>query len=121
MQRLIDARLDAVFDLYDELIASLDGAQLRQSLPVPSNPIGMQLWCVVGARETWARAMETGTWGPFRCSISSFEDVQKPRACRQRAGEQRRGLLMVIAHSYAARLRQFESARRLRKIAACGA
>jgi hypothetical protein len=78
VQHLIDARLDAVFGLYDELIASLDGAQLRQSLPVPSNPIGMQLWCVVGARETWARAMETGTWGPFGCSIASFEDTQKP-------------------------------------------
>jgi hypothetical protein len=67
-----------VFALYDELIASLDGAQLRQSLPVPSNPIGMQLWCVVGARETWARAMNTGTWGPFKCSIGSFQDTQKP-------------------------------------------
>jgi hypothetical protein len=78
MQHLIDARLDAVFALYDELIASLDGAQLRRSLPVPSNPIGMQLWCVVGARETWARAMETGTWGPFKCSIGSFQDTQKP-------------------------------------------
>ena len=78
MQQLIDARLEALFDLYAEIIASLDGAQLRQSLPVPSNPIGMQLWCVVGARETWARAMETGTWGPFGCSIGSFEDTQKP-------------------------------------------
>ncbi len=78
MQHLIDARLDAVFGLYDELIASLDGTQLRQSLPVPSNPIGMQLWCVVGGRETWARALETGTWGPFGCSIASFEDTQQP-------------------------------------------
>lgn len=76
VQRLIDARLDAVFGLYDELIASIDGAKLRQSLPVPSNRIGMQLWCVVGARETWARAMEKGTWGPFGCSIGSFEDAQ---------------------------------------------
>lgn len=80
MQRLIDARLEAVFALYDELIAALDGAQLWQSLPVPSNPIGMQLWCVVGARETWARAMKEGTWGPFGCSIASFEDTQKPDA-----------------------------------------
>ena len=45
---------------------------------MPSNPIGMQLWCVVGARETWARAMTTGTWGPFACSIASFEDTQNP-------------------------------------------
>jgi hypothetical protein len=75
---LIDARLDAVFGLYDELVASLDSAQLSQSLPVPSNRLGMQLWCVVGARETWARAMEQGTWGPFGCSIASMEDSQTP-------------------------------------------
>jgi len=78
VQQLIDTRLDAAFGLYDELIAALDADQLRQSLPVPSNPIGMQLWCVVGARETWARAMTTGTWGPFGCSIASFEDAQNP-------------------------------------------
>lgn len=78
MQRLIDVRLDAAFGLYDELIAALAGAQLRQSLPVPSNPIGMQLWCVVGARETWARAMEVGTWGPFACSLASFNEAMEP-------------------------------------------
>jgi hypothetical protein len=76
LQHLIDTRLDALFELYDELIASLDDTQLRQSLPVPSNPIGLQLWCVVGARETWAHALETGTWGPFACSIASFEDTR---------------------------------------------
>lgn len=74
---MIDARLDAVFALYAELIDALEDAQLQQSLPVPSNPIGLQLWCVVGARETWTRALETGTWGPFGCSIGSFEDTRK--------------------------------------------
>ena len=73
----IDARLDAAFALYAELVEAVDESELRRSLPVPSNPIGMQLWCVVGARETWTRALETGTWGPFRCSIASFEDTSK--------------------------------------------
>src|SRR5688572_10389031 len=78
LQHLIDTRLESVFGLYDELVASLHETQLRQSLPVPSNPIGMQLWCVVSARETWARAMHTGAWGPFECSIASFQDTQDP-------------------------------------------
>jgi hypothetical protein len=77
LQRLIDARLDATFALYAELIDALDEADLRRSLPVPSNPIGLQLWCVVGARETWARALETGTWGPFYCSIAGVEETRK--------------------------------------------
>jgi len=77
LQRLIDARLDATFALYAELIDALDEADLRRSLPVPSNPIGLQLWCVVGARETWARALETGTWGPFRCSLGGVEETRR--------------------------------------------
>lgn len=77
LQRLIDARLDATFALYAELIDALDEADLRRSLPVPSNPIGLQLWCVVGARETWARALETGTWGPFRCSLAGVEETRR--------------------------------------------
>ena len=76
LQRLIDARLDATFALYAELIDALDEPQLAQSLPVPSNPIGLQLWCVVGARETWARALESGTWGPFHCSIGGIEETR---------------------------------------------
>jgi hypothetical protein len=82
MPDLIDQRLDAVFALYEELVASLDGDQLRRSLPVPSNRIGLQLWCVVGARETWARSMPSGTWGPFDCSIRRFEDAFDPAEMR---------------------------------------
>jgi len=78
MQQLIDARLDVTFALYEELAATLSPDQLRQSLPVPSNHIGLQLWCVIGARETWARSLASGTWGPFACSIQSFEDSHKP-------------------------------------------
>jgi uncharacterized damage-inducible protein DinB len=84
MPDLVDARLDGVFALYDELAAAIDAVQLRQSLPVPSNSIGLQLWCVVGARETWARAMESGRWGPFRCSITSFADTHDPAVVRRR-------------------------------------
>jgi hypothetical protein len=84
---LIDQHLDAAFSLYDELAESLDATQLRASLPVPSNPIGMQLWCVVGARETWTRAMPSGTWGPFGCSIDSFADTHSPDVMRTRLAE----------------------------------
>lgn len=77
LQRLIDARLDATFALYAELIDALEEPHLARSLPVPSNPIGLQLWCVVGARETWARALETGRWGPFRCSIGGVEETRR--------------------------------------------
>jgi hypothetical protein len=78
----IDRRLEAVFELYGDLAQILDADLLRRSLPVPSNPIGMQLWCVVGARETWARAMESAEWGPFGCSITRFSDTQDEQLMR---------------------------------------
>lgn len=87
MPDLIDQHLDAVFALYDELAAALDGEQLRASLPVPSNPIGMQLWCVVGARETWARSLESGFWGPFNCSIASFADTHEAKVMQAKLAD----------------------------------
>ena len=81
--RMLDAHLDESFALFDELVASLTGDDLRRKLPVPSNVIGAQLWCVVGARESWARAIVSGAWAGFSCSITSFDDVVRPEAMRQ--------------------------------------
>ncbi|MPZ99968.1 MAG: hypothetical protein GEU80_11675 [Dehalococcoidia bacterium] len=71
MQKLLRDRLDQSFSLYDELASSLDGAQLRQKLPVPSNTLGEQLWCVIGSRESWARAIELGAWDAWGCSVDA--------------------------------------------------
>lgn len=83
MTDLVDEHLDTVFRLYDELAATLDAQQLGQGLPVPSNRIGAQLWCVVGARETYASAMASGVWGPFSCSLTASE-VEVPAALQSK-------------------------------------
>jgi hypothetical protein len=60
------------FDLYRELIESLDESQLSTSLPnLPSNTIGEQIWCVVGARESYSRAIHANGWSGFSCSLTS--------------------------------------------------
>jgi len=65
-------------DLYDELITELPEAALTMKLPgIPSNAIGHQLWCVVGARESFARAIQAGAWSGFSCSLNSDESRQK--------------------------------------------
>jgi hypothetical protein len=43
----------------------------------PSNTIGSQFWCIVGARESYARAFELGSWQGFSCSL---KDVGSPTA-----------------------------------------
>jgi hypothetical protein len=75
LDQRLDAQLDESFAMYGELIGSLAGEDLARKLPVPSNIIGAQLWCVVGARESWARAIEKGAWDGFACSITGSDAV----------------------------------------------
>jgi hypothetical protein len=45
-----------------------------------SNTIGAQFWCIVGARESYARAFEAGVWQGFACSLQSTEAPDVVRA-----------------------------------------
>lgn len=63
---------DRSFRLYRDLISSLDDSALLSDLPnLPSNTMGLQLWCVVGARESYARAIRSNEWCGFSCSLES--------------------------------------------------
>ena len=63
---------DRSFAMYKDLIGALDEAALLSDLPnLPSNTIGLQLWCVVGARESYARAIRANEWRGFACSLES--------------------------------------------------
>jgi hypothetical protein len=61
------------FDAYAELVATVDGDALRERLGPPKHKsLGEHLWCVIGARESYARALEAGEWPGFACSMKSF-------------------------------------------------
>jgi hypothetical protein len=76
-------RFERTTNLYLELVASLTPELLRSDLRgLPSNTLGAQLWCVVGARESYARAAKAGAWQGFSCRLSRA-DVQDPEAIRQ--------------------------------------
>jgi hypothetical protein len=56
--------------LTQDLVVHLDGQALGLDLPnLPSNRIASQLWCIVGARESYLRAMQAGDWQGFSCSL----------------------------------------------------
>jgi hypothetical protein len=79
MSDVLARRLAAAFDLHAVLAATLDEAALASNLgELPSNTIGAQFWCVVGARESYARAIENGSWAGFSCSLSAA-DTRVPR------------------------------------------
>ncbi|HEY8171290.1 MAG TPA: hypothetical protein VIH24_09380, partial [Candidatus Limnocylindria bacterium] len=67
--------LDRSFGLYRDLVPLLDRAVLSSRLgALPSNTVGAQLWCVVGARESYARAIVAGTWAGFSCWLDATGD-----------------------------------------------
>ena len=70
MRRLLKTRLERAFALTADLVEHLEEEALGADLPdLPSNRMSGQLWCVVGARESYAAAIEAGAWQGFSCSL----------------------------------------------------
>jgi hypothetical protein len=75
MRQLLKRRLERAFALTADLVGHLDGAALGADLPnLPSNRVSGQLWCVVGARESYSAAIVAGGWQGFSCSLKAPGD-----------------------------------------------
>lgn len=71
-------RLERSFGMYRDLLADLgEGALTSRLGDLRSNTIGAQLWCVVGARESYSRAIEARQWSGFSCSLDDTSDPTK--------------------------------------------
>ncbi len=76
------------FGMYRDLAESLDARALAAHLgELPSNAIGAQLWCVVGARESYARAIGVGRWAGFTCSLDDTGDPDEVLASLDRSAD----------------------------------
>ena len=74
MREAVAARLRLAMVLYEDLVAALPEEALGMRLPeLPSNSIGSQLWCVVGARESYVKAIRAGRWQGFACRVTRDE------------------------------------------------
>jgi hypothetical protein len=74
----VEESFERSFALYRDLMRALDATTLGSRITgVRSNSVGSQLWCVVGARESYSRAIAAGAWSGFTCSL---EDTGDPRA-----------------------------------------
>jgi hypothetical protein len=61
-------------ELYLDLVGSLSAAHLGARLAeTPSNTIGGQLWCVLGARESYPRAARAGGWQGFTSPVTAAQ------------------------------------------------
>ena len=71
MKNTIKEKLERSFKLYEELIGFLSEDALAKKLPgLPSNELGQQLWCVIGARNSYLKALEAGEWKGFECPMA---------------------------------------------------
>jgi hypothetical protein len=68
--QLLINHLKRAFALTADLIQHLPEEALGQKLgDLPSNTIGQQLWCVIGARESYLKAVVNNGWSGFGCSL----------------------------------------------------
>jgi hypothetical protein len=69
---ILKGNLERAFTLTHDLVLYIEENSLTLDLPnLPSNQISGQLWCMVGARESYLKAIEAGEWSGFSCSLKS--------------------------------------------------
>lgn len=80
----ISDRLHRSQVLYTSLVETMDEKYLAQKLPkLPSNTVGQQLWCVIGARNSYLKAAQAGKWSGFSCPLSWEDTVSKKQVLAQ--------------------------------------
>ena len=63
------------FNSYADLV-SVSNIELSKKLDVPKHKsLGEHLWCIVGARESYAKALKAGEWDGFNCSMKEFSQT----------------------------------------------
>lgn len=68
---------------YDYL-AVLSPTDLSLRLPFPeSQDLLYQLWCMVGAHESYLRELQAGSWQGFSCSLDALQDYTLEAIARQ--------------------------------------
>ncbi|MEM8875607.1 MAG: hypothetical protein AAGD32_15280 [Planctomycetota bacterium] len=97
-------RLDRSVGLYRELPERCDRDALGSKLPgLPSNTIGAQLWCVVGARESYVKSIAAGRWSGFSCSLAEPGHPERVREALTRSEEAAREAVSGLAEFDATR------------------
>lgn len=83
-------RVSRSLRLSSDLAAALDSPALGcRNGTSKSNTIGQQFWCVIGARESYAKAILQSNWQGFACSLTKDDvhDVTAIRAALERSRE----------------------------------
>jgi hypothetical protein len=81
MRETMVQSLEKRIQSYADLVAMIDSAALGEKLNVPKDKsVAEHLWCIVGARESYARALAAGEWQGFSCSMTTYDRESFERA-----------------------------------------
>ena len=73
MRDVIVENLRQRLGFYADLAAQVDDETIKAQLSVASHrSLGEHLWCVVGTRESFARAISAGEMRGWACSVANF-------------------------------------------------
>lgn len=82
MVEAIVKRSNRTFLLTRDLATVLPEHALQFKLgDLPSNTIGEQFWCMVGARESYLKAMRNAGWAGFSCSLTDTASKEMVMSC----------------------------------------
>ena len=74
MNELLRRRFTRANSLYLDFVDAVSPEQLGSHLAdLPSDTVGHQLWCVLGARESYPRAARAGEWQGFTSPVTADE------------------------------------------------
>ncbi len=79
MREKVIEHIKMLFRAHQELAEFLPEEAFGQKLSVPSNTIGGQFWCLIGARESYTKAVKENGWVGFGCSMTSKESSNKQK------------------------------------------
>lgn len=61
------------FSSYQDILDSVTNEALGKKLDVPKHKsLAEHMWCVIGARESYGKAIAEGCWAGFSCSLTNF-------------------------------------------------
>ncbi|MFW9853568.1 MAG: hypothetical protein ACFFFG_00810 [Candidatus Thorarchaeota archaeon] len=80
LHELLQNRLLNSLKLTSDLFESIGNTELTLKIKdSPSNTIGEQAWCIIGARESYLTAVENEKWVGFSCSLRNTNDIKEIR------------------------------------------
>lgn len=78
METLFFNKLKLAFNLTEDLANVLTAENLQAKIPNgKSNKIGEQFWCIIGARESFLKAIKESEWKGFSCSVKNSFSIQE--------------------------------------------